>query len=84
MFLYSVFDTVAESWSPPWLQENDRSADRSFQLLLKKNPDASSDLRLFCVGSWDSKNLRNPLSSGVELHEVSQSSIMRELENAQG
>jgi len=84
MCLYSVFDVVAESWSPPFLQENDRSADRSFQQLLRQHPESAADMRLFCLGLWDPKDLSGPLIGIVGgALEVTAASIMKELENAQ-
>lgn len=82
MYLYSVFDIVAESWSPPFLQENDRSADRSFQALLRQHPASAGDMRLFRLAGWYPKQ-DNPIELNLRpAVEITPAEIMKELENA--
>jgi len=83
MRLYSIFDTVSELWAPPFLQENDRSAMRSFEQLKAQNPSAAADVRLMFLGDWLPKELV-PLVVYSSPVEVTVSSVMSEFENAQG
>lgn len=52
MNLYSIRDVVAETFSPPFLQENDRSANRSFRIQLEKASIEPADFELWCVAAW--------------------------------
>lgn len=80
MKLYSVYDSVAETWSPPFLQENDRSAWRSFQQLVASNPSVADDVKLFSLSYWHS-NSREPMGVVGSPEEVSVASVMKEYEN---
>lgn len=58
--LYSVFDSKAEVWSPPFIARNSAEATRTFEqavndgnTMVCKYP---LDYALFEVGSWDCDN----------------------------
>lgn len=84
MYLYSVYDVVAELWAPPFMQENDRSALRSFEQLKAQNPSAAPDVKLYRLGTYDKKAVLSGygpmVSTGAD--EVTSASVMKELENA--
>lgn len=81
MRLYSIYDTVSELWAPPFIQENDRSALRSFDQLKAQNPSAAPDVKLFSLAEWFPK-FSVPLASFGDPVEVTSTSVMKELENA--
>lgn len=62
MKVYSVYDKVAKTFNAPFLAENHLVAQRSFQRGVKDNP-FCSDLELYCVGSFEPDNYKQPFVS---------------------
>lgn len=52
--LYTIFDTVAKRYSPPFISTNHGTADRQFRQFLETQPEAvRDDYRLNSLGTWD-------------------------------
>jgi len=82
MRLYTVYDKLALTWSPPFIQENDSVAYRTFSVLLRQHPDTASDMELHCLGDWVPSGSLHPLSLHSETGPVDQVRLMEEAENA--
>lgn len=62
MKMYSVFDKVSKNFNAPFVAENDAVALRSFYHGVKDSP-FCDDLELYCVGSFDPADYKNPFVS---------------------
>jgi hypothetical protein len=62
MFLYHIFDTIADDAGPLFAAKNDGVAWRNYQDLLKKSP-VPDDFELYCVGSFNHDDMTGSFDS---------------------
>ena len=54
MLMFSIFDVMAEMFSPPFISRNVATASRQFQqFIATQDIIARSDFRLYKVGQWN-------------------------------
>lgn len=62
--LYSIWDSKAEEFCPPFVAKNDKMASRMYLQSIKSIP-YSDDMTLYCIGEFESEKKSFPCI-GVE------------------
>lgn len=61
--IYSIWDSKAEEFAPPFVAKNDAMASRMFLQSIKNIPYAD-DMVLYCLGNYNSESQFSPIDSG--------------------
>lgn len=63
--LYSIWDSKAEEFAPPFVAKNDKMACRMYLMSIKNIP-YSDDMKLYCLGWYEPDNHAKPIHDVFE------------------